>query len=117
MRDLTPFELRQYTGDRLRQLLAYLELLLPFPEPSAVAVYTLNTDKRNPTDGPARLIERWTGGVLRDVMILVLDASLRALEQRLPCLTPSLLEDTWRAIQTHQVTDFLALLQRRGDSA
>ena len=108
------FELRQYTGDRLRQLLAYLELLLPFPEPSALAVYTLETDPRNPTDGPARLIERWTGGVLRDVMMLVLDASLRALEQRLPCLTPSLLEDTWRALQTHQVTDFLALLQRRG---
>jgi len=109
------FELRQYTGDRLRQLLAYLELLLPFPEPSALAVYTLETDPHNPTDGPARLIERWTGGVLRDVMILVLDASLRALEQRLPCLTPSLLEETWRAIQTRQVTDFLALLQRRGD--
>jgi len=102
------FELRQYTGDRLRQLLAYLELLLPFPEPSALAVYTLGDD-----EGPARLIERWTGGVLRDVMVLVLDASVRALEQRLPRLTPSLLESTWQAIQTHQVTDFLALLRHR----
>jgi len=102
------FELRQYTGDRLRQLLAYLELLLPFPEPSALAVYTLGDD-----EGPARLIERWTGGVLRDVMVLVLDASVRALEQRLPRLTPSLLESTWQAIQTHQVTDFLALLKHR----
>jgi hypothetical protein len=109
------FDLSQYTGDRLRQLLAYLELLLPFPEPSALAVCTLETNRRNPTDGPARLIERWTGGVLRDVMMLVLDASLRALGQRLPCLTPTLLEETWRSIQTRQVTDFLVLLQRRGD--
>ena len=83
-------------------------LLLPFPEPSALAVYTLGDD-----EGPARLIERWTGGVLRDVMVLVLDASVRALEQRLPRLTPSLLESTWQAIQTHQVTDFLALLKHR----
>ncbi|MBZ0274599.1 MAG: TniB family NTP-binding protein [Anaerolineae bacterium] len=102
------FELRQYTGKRLRQLLAYLELLLPFPEPSALAVYTLGTDA-----GPARLIERWTGGVLRDVMALILDASGRALQQQLSCLTPSLLESTWQAIQTHQVTDFLALVQHR----
>lgn len=102
------FELRQYTGERLRQLLAYLELLLPFPEPSALAVYTLGDHV-----GPARFIERWTGGVLRDVMMLILDASARAIEQRLPCLTPALLETAWQAIQTHQVTDFLAMLQQR----
>jgi hypothetical protein len=102
------FELRQYTGERLRQLLAYLELLLPFPEPSALAVYTLGDHA-----GPAHFIERWTGGVLRDVMMLILDASARAIEQRLPCLSLSLLETTWQAIQTHQVTDFLAMLQKR----
>lgn len=107
------FELRQYTGERLQQLLAYLELLLPFPEPSLLAIYELKGGTRQVTDGPARLIERWTGGVLRDVMMLVMDASLRAIQQRLPCLTPSLLEATWHDIQTHQVTDFLSLLQRR----
>jgi hypothetical protein len=107
------FELRQYTGDRLRQLLAYLELLLPFPEPSALAVYTVGRDKRRQADGPARLIERWTGGILRDIMILVMDASTRAIQQRLPKLTPSLLEATWKDIQTHQVTDFLNVLRLR----
>jgi hypothetical protein len=107
------FELRQYTGDRLRQLLAYLELLLPFPEPSALAVASVGHDKRHSTDGPARLIERWTGGILRDIMILVMDASTRAVQQRLPKLTPSLLEATWRDIQTHQVTNFLDVLQRQ----
>jgi len=107
------FELRQYTGDRLRQLLAYLELLLPFPEPSALAVHTVGRDKRHQADGPARLIERWTGGILRDIMILVMDASTRAIQQRLPRLTPSLLEATWKDIQTHQVTDFLNVLHRR----
>jgi hypothetical protein len=107
------FELRQYTGERLQQLLAYLELLLPFPEPSLLAIYELKGGTRQQTDGPARLIERWTGGVLRDVMMLVMDASMRAIQQRLPCLTPSLLEETWHDIQTHQVTDFLSLLQRR----
>jgi hypothetical protein len=107
------FELRQYTGERLQQLLAYLELLLPFPEPSLLAIYELKGGTRQQTDGPARLIGRWTGGVLRDVMMLVMDASMRAIQQRLPCLTPSLLEEIWHDIQTHQVTDFLSLLQRR----
>lgn len=105
------FQLRQYTGDRLRQLLAYLELLLPFPEPSALAVYATGSDKRSAVDGPARLIEQWTGGILRDIMILIMDASTRAIRQRLPRLTPSLLETTWRDIQTRQVTDFLNVLQ------
>ena len=103
------FQLHQYTGDRLRQLLAYLELLLPFPEPSALAVYSVGSDKHTSTDGPARLIEQWTGGILRDIMILVMDASTRAIRQRLPKLTPSLLETTWRDIQTRQVTNFLEL--------
>jgi len=109
------FELRQYTGERLQQLLAYLELLLPFPEPSLLALYTLNNNTRHKTDDPARLIERWTGGVLRDVMMLVMDASRRAIQQHLPCLTPTLLEETWHDIQTYQVTDFLSLLQQRGE--
>jgi hypothetical protein len=107
------FELRQYTGERLRQLLAYLELLLPFPEPSSLAVYSVGKDKRNHTPGPAQLIEQWTGGILRDIMILVMDASIRAIQQRLPKLTPLLLEATWKDIQTYQVTDFLDVLQRR----
>lgn len=109
------FELQQYTGQRLRQLLAYLELLLPFPADSVLADQQTRTDteKTEAKDGTARLIEHWTGGILRDIMILILDASARAIQQGLPSLSASLLEETWRRIQTHQVTDFLAILQQR----
>ena len=109
------FELQQYTGGRLRQLLAYLELLLPFPADLALADPLKRTDaeKNEMNDSIARLIEHWTGGILRDIMILILDASARAIQQGLPSLSASLLEETWRRIQTHQVTDFLAILQQR----
>jgi hypothetical protein len=109
------FELQQYTGQRLSQLLAFLELLLPFPVDSALADYRLRTQpKQNESvEGCARVIERWTGGILRDIMILILDASARAIQQGLPALSPILLEETWRRIQTHQVTDFLAILQQK----
>jgi hypothetical protein len=106
------FELRQYTGNRLRQLLAFIELLLPFTQPSSLAVYQLPGQAENGQGvaGSAAMIERWTGGILRDIMILVIDASIRAIERDLPALSPSLLEESWHAIQTRQVTDFLKAL-------
>lgn len=109
------FELHQYTGPRLSQLLAFIELLLPFPQASALASTEIQPDPKKPerVDGPARLIERWTGGILRDIMILILDASLRAIDQGLPQLSPGMLAATWQDIQTRQVTDFLQLLQRK----
>lgn len=110
------FELHQYTGERLRQLLAFIELLLPFSQSSALALTQIQIGPKpdNQADGPARLIEKWTGGILRDIMILILDASLRAINQGLPNLSPELLAATWQDIQTHQVTDFLQLLRRHG---
>jgi hypothetical protein len=110
------FELRQYTGERLRQLLAFLELLLPFTQPSLLAATEIQTGpkRRDRTEGPARLIEKWTGGILRDIMILILDASTRAIQQGLPNLSAALLAATWQDIQTHQVTDFLRLSRRNG---
>jgi hypothetical protein len=110
------FELRQYTGERLNQLLAFIELLLPFPQPSSLALpaFEVGQKKRNRRDGPARLIEKWTGGILRDIMILILDASTRAIKQGLPKLSPGLLAATWQEIQTRQVTDFLQVSQRNG---
>lgn len=57
-------------------------------------------------DGPVRLIQEWTGGILRDIMILIRDASQRAIEDDLPCLSPKLLEETWKGIQEKRVTDF-----------
>lgn len=108
------FELRQYTGNRLQQLLAFVELLLPFSQPSSLALSQLTTGRKAETvAGPAALIERWTGGILRDIMMLVMDASTRAIQRDLPALSPSLLEESWRAIQTHQVTDFLHLSDQK----
>ncbi len=110
------FELKQYTGERLQQLLAFIELLLPFTQDSTLAALKLKTGlkRRAEVDGPARLIEQWTGGVLRDIMILIVEASARAIEQDLPALSPALLTATWQNIQTNQVTDFLSILNRKG---
>lgn len=110
------FELRQYTGERLHQLLAFLELLLPFTQPSSLAATEIQTGpkRRDRGEGPARLIEKWTGGILRDIMILILDASSRAIQNGLSYLSVDLLAATWQDIQTHQVTDFLRLSQRNG---
>jgi hypothetical protein len=107
------FELRQYTGERLCALLSFIELLLPFTEASYLYLHTLKTGTRQEevTAGPAWLIEKLTGGILRDIMILITDASHRAIQQNLSRLSPTLLEETWRDIQTRQVTDFLQVLR------
>lgn len=108
------FELRPYTGERLCQLLTFVELMLPFTQPSGLAYYDLprQAASRSTVAGPARLIEQWTGGILRDILILIVDASARAITHHLPKLSPRLLQTTWQAIQTHQVTDFFSLFQQ-----
>jgi hypothetical protein len=100
------FELPQYTGERLSSLLASIELLLPFTQPSHLALHTLK-EKSREVDGPAKFVELTTAGILRDIMILIRDASRRAIEKDLPCLTPALLEKTWKDIQRKRVTNFL----------
>jgi hypothetical protein len=98
------FELKPYQGERLRQLLAFLELLLPFPNPSHLALYQMPDENGKDTvNGPARLIEAWTGGVLRDIMILIHDASQRAIQQERSHLSPTFLEQVWRDVQTRPV--------------
>ena len=100
------FLLRPYTGRRLRQLLAFLDLLLPFSHSSALASdeIKVGSDQQETVTGPAQLIEKYTGGILRDIMILILDASQRAIKLNQPYLSPGLLDQTWQAIQTSQVT-------------
>jgi hypothetical protein len=99
------FELRSYTGERLSELLVFIELMLPFTRPSSLAVSEIRTGANTRTDGLAKLIEERTGGILRDIMILIREASARAVENDLPCLSPSLLDKTWREIQTNRVSD------------
>jgi hypothetical protein len=63
------FHLQQYTGPRLDGLLATLELFLPFSQDSHLVERA-----QSPGKGTADLIEQWTGGILRDIMILIRDA-------------------------------------------
>jgi hypothetical protein len=100
------FELPPYTGERLSALLASLELLLPFTQPSNLALPVIK-DKSGEVNGPAKFIELMTGGILRDIMILIRDASRRAIEADLPCLTPELLQTTWKKVQRQKATGFL----------
>jgi len=88
-------------GNRLDGLLTFLELLLPFSQPSWLARRTLEVDGET-VEGPAALIERLTGGILRDIMILLADASGRAIRRDAPALSVALLAETWAAIQTEE---------------
>src|SRR5256884_7311493 len=63
------FQLTQYTGARLDGLLATIELFLPFSQDSHLCRREVEG-----SPGPATLIEQWTGGILRDIMILIRDA-------------------------------------------
>jgi Bacterial TniB protein len=102
------FQLTQYTGTRLDGLLATLELFLPFSQDSSLSIREVEGKP-----GPATLIEQWTGGILRDIMILIRDACHRAIEESRPCLELPILEAAWRNIQTKQVTNFLDLIRQR----
>ena len=102
------FELKQYTGTRLQDLLATIELFLPFSQNSPL---TLRSIEGKP--GPATLIEQWTGGILRDIMILIRDACRRAIEGNHNFLQQEILEATWKDIQTKRVTDFLDFIRQR----
>jgi hypothetical protein len=102
------FQLTQYTGAKLDGLLTTLELFLPFSQDSHLATRGVEG-----SPGPAALIEQWTGGILRDIMILIRDACRRAIEQSRPCLEQPILEAAWKDLQTKQVTDFLDLIRQR----
>jgi hypothetical protein len=102
------FELKQYTGPRLDDLLATIELFLPFSQDSHL---TKREIEGKP--GPAALIEQWTGGILRDIMILIRDACRRAIERNDARLHQEILETTWKDIQTKQVTNFLDIIRQR----
>jgi len=102
------FQLTQYTGTRLDGLLATIELFLPFSQDSHLATRSVEG-----SPGPATLIEQWTGGILRDIMILIRDACRRAIEESRPCLEQPILEAAWKDIQTKQVTNFLDFIRQR----
>lgn len=106
------FELLPYTGERLQQLLSFIEIFLPFSMPSHLSQFAMTTEAGNMIEGSAHWIEQWTGGVLRDVMMLVVDASTRAIERGEGSVSLEILKTAWQEIQTQPTVDFLDVLKR-----
>jgi hypothetical protein len=100
------FELTPFTGARLEAFLSLLDLLLPFEQDSGLG---LRQSAGQP--GPAQLIEQWTDGILREIMVLVLDACLKALANQQPCLNIDLLTQAWHDIKRVKVVNFLDYLR------
>ncbi len=101
------FRLMPYKGERLAELLTFVELLLPFTGDSYLDAHQLPMSgpggKRTGfVVGPAAFIEAKTGGILRDIMVLIYEASKRAITRDLPCISPALLSETWARLVTIQ---------------
>lgn len=98
------YPLKSYRGKRLYQLLAIIETLLPFSKPSGLGVAEVQKLKGGGkvefSDGPAKLIESWTDGVLNDIMMLIWDASRCAIEKGEAKLSVSRLIESWKNIQS-----------------
>lgn len=92
------FTLAPYNGDKLRELLVFLDLLLPFPQLSDLEQGEIFT-----------FIEERTDGILRDIMILITDTCIRAIYRDAPRLTIELLRESWADIQHREVMDFMDL--------
>jgi hypothetical protein len=97
--------LSMYNGERLRELLAFIEMLLPFTQESGLFIAELNAGTEMTSD-PVKLIEKWTGGILRDVVMLLVHGSRRAIEDDRPVLSLQLLEEAWKEIQIERVETF-----------
>jgi len=94
-----------YTGERLRDLLVFIETLLPFTQESGLFHAEVNVGTEV-IDDPVKLVEKWTGGILRDVVMLLVHTSRRAIEDDRSSLSPQLLEEAWKEIQTERVETF-----------
>lgn len=106
------FQLTQFTGPRLDAFLTLLDLLLPFDQDSRLGVRVIPDAQGQATvAGPAHYIEQWTDGILREIMVLVLDASLKALETQQPCLTVDILARAWQDVKRAKVVNFLDRLR------
>jgi hypothetical protein len=108
------FELAQLTGARLEAFLSLLDLLVPFEEDSRLGVRHFPGEDGQPAiAGPAHYIEQWTDGILREIMVLLLDACRKALDAREPHLTVELLHRAWDDIKRAKVVNFLDHLRAR----
>jgi hypothetical protein len=102
------FELTPYSGARLDAFLSLLDLLLPFEQDSQLGLREIaDARERRRAAGPAQYIEEWTDGIFREIMVLVMDAALRAVETQQPCLSLDLLKQAWRDVKRAKVVNFL----------
>jgi len=109
------FELTQFTGSRLDAFLTLLDLLLPFEKDAHLGLREITNGKDQTTvAGPAYYIEQWTDGILREIMVLVMDACLKALDSNQPGLTMDILNRAWRDIKRAKVVNFLDHLLVQG---
>ena len=93
------FLLEPYDRDQLAALLSYIEILLPFSQPSNLDSISIRTPDNQFEEGPAGFIYRVTQGILLDIMILVRDACRYAIENHLPCIDTKVLQIVWKQIQ------------------
>ena len=108
------FELTQFTGARLDAFLTMLDLLLPFEQDGHLGLREIPDATSGKTvDGPAHYIEQWTDGILREIMVLLMDACLKAISTGQPCLTLEILHQAWRDIKRAKVVNFLDILRAR----
>jgi hypothetical protein len=108
------FELTQFTGARLDAFLTMLDLLLPFEQDGHLGLREITDESSRKTmDGPAHYIEQWTDGILREVMVLLMDACFKAITTGQPRLTLDILNQAWRDIKRAKVVNFLDVLRAR----
>ena len=112
------FELTQFVGPRLDVFLTLLDLLLPFEEDSRLGLRKVPSPQGEAVaDGPAHYIEQWTDGILREIMVLVMDACLKAIANQLPCLTVEILHEAWHDIKRAKVVNFLDHLRAQNGAS
>ncbi len=112
------FELTQFTGPRLDAFLTMLDLLLPFEQDGYLGLREIPDQASKKTvDGPAHYIEQWTDGILREVMVLLMDACFKAISAGQPRLTLDILNQAWRDIKRAKVVSFLDILRARSGDA
>lgn len=93
------FPLERYGPDELATLLTYVEVLLPFSEPSHLDEFEMRSVEGKNERGPAALILEKTEGILRDIMILIRDACEFAILNNCPNIDVQILENAWQNIQ------------------
>jgi hypothetical protein len=112
------FELTQFTGPRLDAFLTMLDLLLPFEQDGHLGLREITDEASKKTvEGPAHYIEQWTDGILREVMVLLMDACFKAISTGQPRLTLDILNQAWRDIKRAKVVNFLDILRARSGGA